>query len=153
MGMFNSINIASTGLTLQRLRQDIIADNIANVETTRTTDGGPYRRKRVIVEPIADSNAVWRSPFVPDALDTGLGRGVQAIAIEPDQDAELRLVWDPTHPDAIKTGPKAGYVEYPNVDVVREMVDLITASRSYDANIAIIEGAKSNFRKALEIGR
>ncbi|NCN04235.1 MAG: flagellar basal body rod protein FlgC [Spirochaetales bacterium] len=152
MGMFSSINIASSGLTVQRLRQDVIADNIANVETTRTAEGGPFRRKRVIVEPRVE-DLYWKSPFVPEALDNGMGNGVEVIEIQPDRDAELRLVYDPTHPDAIKVGPQAGYVEYPNVNVVQEMVDLISASRSYDANIAVVNGAKAMFMKALEIGR
>jgi flagellar basal-body rod protein FlgC len=152
MGMFSSINIASSGLTVQRLRQDVIADNIANVETTRTAEGGPFRRKRVIVEPRVE-DLYWKSPFVPEALDNGMGNGVEVVEIQPDRDAELRLVYDPTHPDAIKVGPQAGYVEYPNVNVVQEMVDLISASRSYDANIAVVNGAKAMFMKALEIGR
>lgn len=152
MSMFRSINIASSGLTAQRLRQDVIADNIANVETTRTPDGGPFRRKRVIVEPRVDQ-VYWKSPFLPQALDNGPGNGVQVVSVEDDRDAELRLVYDPTHPDAIKTGPQAGYVEFPNVNVVQEMVDLISASRSYDANIAVVNGAKAMFMKALEIGR
>ncbi len=152
MGLFSSINIASSGLTAQRLRQDVIADNIANVETTRTPEGGPFRRKRVIVEPMVD-DVYWKNPFVPAALDNGLGNGVRVIEIQEDRDAQLRLVYDPTHPDAIKVGPHAGYVEFPNVNVVQEMVDLISASRSYDANIAVVNGAKAMFMKALEIGR
>ena len=73
--------------------------------------------------------------------------------VEKDYDAELRLVYDPTHPDAIKSGPRAGYVEYPNVNIVDEMVDMIDASRAYEANSAIINGTKAMFTKALEIGR
>jgi flagellar basal-body rod protein FlgC len=152
MGMFSSLSIASSGLTVQRLRQDVIADNIANVETTRTPEGGPFRRKRVIVSPQVDQ-PYWKSPFIPAALDNGVGKGVQVNEIQEDTDSNLRLVYDPTHPDAIKTGPKAGYVEFPNVNVVTEMVDLISASRSYDANIAVVNGAKAMFMKALEIGR
>jgi flagellar basal-body rod protein FlgC len=75
------------------------------------------------------------------------------VGIEKDYMSKTRLVWDPTHPDAIKTGPQKGYVEYPNVNVVSEMVDMISASRSYEANVTIINGAKSMFLKALEIGR
>lgn len=152
MGMYTSINIAASGLSVQRLRQDIIADNIANVETTRTADGGPYYRKRLIVSPRVDGE-YWKNPLWPQALDNGLGRGVEAVEIQEDRQAELRLVYDPTHPDAIKTGPHAGYVEYPNVNVVQEMVDLISASRSYDANIAVVNESKNLFQKALEIGR
>jgi flagellar basal-body rod protein FlgC len=152
MGLFNTINIAASGLTVQRLRQDVIADNIANVETTRTTEGGPYKRSRVIVRNRVDQ-PTWKSPFVPQALDQGIGRGVQVTKIEKDITTEPRLKYDPTHPDAIKSGPRAGYVELPNVNVVEEMVDLISASRSYDANVAVVNGSKAMFMKALEIGR
>ncbi|MFP4152177.1 MAG: flagellar basal body rod protein FlgC [Alkalispirochaeta sp.] len=152
MGMFSTINTAASGLTAQRLRQDVIADNIANANTTRTTEGGPFRRSRVVLRPRAEGPD-WRSPFVPGALDNGIGDGVRVVEVEKDMDAELRLVYDPTHPDAIQSGPRAGYVEYPNVNVVTEMVDLIDASRAYEANVAVVNGAKSMFQRALEIGR
>lgn len=152
MGIFSTINTASTGLTAQRTRLDVIADNIANVNTTRTTGGGPFRRSRVIFRPRV-SEPYWRGPFVPKDIDNGIGEGVRIVGIEKDMDAEVKLVWDPTHPDAIKSGPKKGYVEYPNVNVVNEMVDMISASRSYEANVALINGSKSMFLKALEIGR
>ena len=152
MGMFSSINTAASGLTAQRTRLDVIADNIANVNTTRTTEGGPFRRSRVIFRPRV-SQPYWRGPFLPQSLDNGVGRGVRIVEIEKDHDAQPRLVYDPTHPDAIKTGPRQGYVEFPNVNVVNEMVDMISASRSYEANTAVINGAKSMFMKALEIGR
>ncbi len=153
MGMFSSINTASSGLTAQRLRQDVIADNIANVNTTRTTEGGPFRRSRVIVRPRADTQPYWRTPFLPKPLDHGVGRGVRVVGVEKDMDAETRLVWDPTHPDAIQSGPNEGYVEMPNVNVVSEMVDMISASRSYEANLSVIDGAKNMFERALDIGR
>lgn len=152
MGMFSSINTAASGLTAQRLRQDVIADNIANANTTRTADGGPYRRSRVILRPRAEG-PTWRSPFLPQELDAGVGEGVRVVEVEADRDTELRLVYDPTHPDAIQSGPRAGYVEYPNVNVVTEMVDLIDASRAYEANVAVINGARTMFQRALEIGR
>lgn len=152
MGMFSSINIAATGLTAQRLRQDVIADNIANANTTRTTEGGPFRRSRVVLRPRAEG-PYWRSPFLPQPLDNGVGQGVRVTSIEKDMDEEPRLVYDPTHPDAIRSGPRAGYVEYPNVSVVSEMVDLIDASRAYEANIAVVNGARTMFQRALEIGR
>ena len=152
MGMFSSINTAASGLTAQRTRLDVIADNIANVNTTRTTEGGPFRRSRVVFRPRV-SQPYWRGPYLPQSLDNGVGKGVRIIEIEKDYDAQPRLVYDPTHPDAIKTGPRQGYVEFPNVNVVNEMVDMISASRSYEANTAVINGAKSMFMKALEIGR
>lgn len=152
MGMFSSINIASSGLTAQRTRLDVISNNIANAETTRTPEGGPYLRKRVIFKPRV-SQPYWKSPFLPQSMDNGLGKGVNVVSVEPDQDAKPRLVYDPSHPDSIKTGPKAGYVEMPNVNVVNEMVDMISASRAYEANIAMVDGSKSMFMRALEIGR
>jgi len=151
MGLFNSINIASSGLSANRTRLDVIADNMANVNTTRTDEGGPFRRSRVIMRPRVDS-PYWRSPFLPDSLDNGIGNGVRVVEIQKDLAAENPLRWDPTHPDAIKSGPRQGYVELPNVDVVTEMVDMISASRSYEANAAIIEGSKAMFQRALDIG-
>ncbi|MBN1799269.1 MAG: flagellar basal body rod protein FlgC [Spirochaetales bacterium] len=152
MGMYTTLNTASSGLTAQRTRLDVIANNLANIDTTRTTEGGPYRRSRVVFRPRV-SQPYWRSPFLPKYLENQIGKGVRIVNIEKDYMSKTRLVWDPTHPDAIKTGPQTGYVEYPNVNVVSEMVDMISASRSYEANVTIINGAKSMFLKALEIGR
>ena len=152
MGLFSSINTAATGLTAQRTRLDVISNNIANVDTTRDADGKPFKRSRVIFRPRV-SQPYWKSPFLPKTLDNGIGRGVRIVQIEQDNDADSRLVYDPTHPDAIKTGKYTGYVEYPNVNVVQEMVDMISASRSYEANTAVINGSKSMFTRALEIGR
>ena len=151
MGIFSSINIAATGLSANRVRLDVISDNMANVNTTRTAEGGPYRRSRVIMQPKVES-PYWRSPFLPHAMDNGIGNGVRVVEIQKDFSTENPLRWDPTHPDAIKSGPREGYVELPNVDVVTEMVDMISASRSYEANAAIIEGSKAMFQRALDIG-
>ena len=151
MGLFTSINIASSGMAAQRTRADVIADNIANSSTTRTAEGGPYRRSRVIMRPRVDS-PYWRSPFLPENMDNGAGQGVRVTEIQKDYASENKLVYDPTHPDAIKTGPRAGYVEMPNVDIVTEMVDMISASRAYEANASVVEGTKTMFQRALEIG-
>jgi flagellar basal-body rod protein FlgC len=151
MGIFSSINIATSGLSADRVRLDVIADNMANVNTTRTAEGGPYRRSRVIMRPRVES-PYWRSPFLPQSLDNGIGKGVRVAEIQKDYASENPLRWDPTHPDAIKSGPREGYVELPNVDIVTEMVDMISASRSYEANAQIIEGSKSMFQRALSIG-
>jgi flagellar basal-body rod protein FlgC len=94
----------------------------------------------------------WRAPIFPSGLDTGIGRGVRVLKIIEDN-RPFRLVYDPEHPDAIKIGPKKGYVEYPNVNIVEEMTDMISASRSYEANAQVIQGSKQMFQKALEIGR
>ena len=140
MGMFTSINIAATGMAAERLRSDVISDNIANASTTRTQDGGPFKKSTVIMRPIADS------------LDNGPGKGVKVLEITKDT-SEGRLVYDPTHPDAYQSGPHKGYVEYPNVNIVNEMVDLISASRAYEANATVIDGAKDMFSSALDIAR
>ena len=152
MGIFSNIDTAASGLTAQRLRLDVISDNIANSNTTRTTEGGPFRRSRVVFRPRV-SQPYWKSPFLPSFLDNGIGQGVRVAKIEKDMDEKPKLVYDPTHPDAIQTGPRAGYVEYPNMNIVNEMVDMISATRSYEANIAMVNGSKSMFLKALEIGR
>lgn len=152
MGLFSAINIASTGLSAERLRTDVISNNIANASTTRTQDGGPFKRSRVIFQPVADSNPTFRTPYLPSNLDNGPGKGVKVREIVVDT-SEGKLIYDPDHPDAIKTGPRAGYVEYPNVNIVNEMVDLISASRAYEANTTVIEGSKDMFNSALEIGR
>ena len=152
MGLFSSMNIAATGLTAERVRLDVIANNLANVNTTRTTEGGPFRRSRVVFRPRV-SQPYWRSPFLPSYLQQEIGAGVRVSKVDRDYDAKPRLVYDPTHPDAIKSGPRQGYVEYPNVNVVEEMVDMISASRAYEANIAVMNGSRSMFLKAMEIGR
>ncbi len=150
--MFTSLNIASTGLSAQRLRLDVISNNIANSTTTRNVSGdGPFRRDRVVMTPM-NLRSVWHSPVYPRGLDTGMGRGVKVEKIEKDM-RPLRLVYDPTHPDAIQVGPKKGYVEMPNVNIVEEMTDMISASRSYEANAQVIMGSRQMFNKALEISR
>ncbi|MDR0599967.1 MAG: flagellar basal body rod protein FlgC [Treponema sp.] len=150
MGLFTSINIASTGMSVQRLRSDVIADNMANVNTTRTNEGGPFRRTRVITRPRVEQ-PYWRSPFLPQMLDNGPGRGVRVVELRKDN-APFRKIYDPTHPDRILEGPDKDYVLMPNTDVVTEMVDMIEASRMYEANAQVVEGYKSMFQKALEIG-
>ena len=151
MGLFTSINIAATGMSAERTRLDVISDNMANASTTRTTEGGPFRRSRVVMRPRTEG-PYWRSPFLPRGMDNGIGTGVRIHEIQKDTSTKPRYVYDPTHPDAILSGRWEGYVEMPNVDIVQEMVDMISANRAYEANAAIIEGTKSMFQKALEIG-
>jgi len=138
-------------MSAERTRADVIADNIANVNTTRTAEGGPFHRSRTIMRPRVQS-PYWRSPFLPQGLDNGVGKGVRVAEIQKDYKTENKLVYDPTHPDAIKSGPRTGYVEMPNVDIVSEMVDMISASRAYEANASVVEGTKAMFQRALEIG-
>lgn len=151
MGMFSGLNIAASSMSAQRLRMDVISNNIANVETTRTTEGGAFKRSRVIMRPLIDQ-PYWRSPLLPSSLDNGFGQGVRVDRIEKDASSGM-LSWDPTHPDAILSGPKAGYVEKSNVVLVNEMVDLISASRSYEASATLVESEKVAFSKALDIAR
>lgn len=152
MGMFTSLNIAATGLSAQRFRLDVISNNIANATTTRNAQGdGPFRRDRVVMTPVNLRNT-WKSPIYPSGLETGLGRGVKVEKIEKDM-RPLRLTYDPSHPDAIKVGPKKGYVEMPNVQVVEEMTDMISASRAYEANAQMVVGAKQMFNRTLEISK
>jgi len=150
--MFEAINIATTGLTAQRLKMDVISNNIANATTTRTTEGGAYHRQRAIMQPI-NVRTKWKSPLYPFGIRPGDGQGVRVLKVERDENTPLRLVYDPSHPDAIPIGPKKGYVEYPNVNPVTEMVDMISASRAYEANVQVINGEKSMFQQALQIGR
>ena len=150
MGLFTSINIAATGMSVERLRTDVISNNIANATTTRTQEGGAYRKQSVIVEPIASSNPQWRFPFVDSELDNGPGIGVRVREIVKDSE-QGRMVYDPSHPDAIQSGPNKGYVEYPNVNIVNEMVNMISANRAYEANSSVIQGSKEMFASALEI--
>ena len=151
MGLFSSMDISGSGLTAQRLRMDVISNNLANVNSTRTPDGKVFRRSNVILRS-KDDERVYKSPFLPEKLKYGPGKGVKVVEIKEDT-GELRLVYDPDHPDSIKSGPKKGYVEYPNVNMVTEMVDMISATRAYEANVASIQNSKSMFMKALEIGR
>ena len=151
MGMFDSFNISSTGLTAQRLRMDIISSNIANASTTRTPEGGPYRRKRALFGSV-NLRPNYKSAIVPKRLEHGNLQGVRVLKIEEDM-SPLVYKYDPTHKDAIQTGPKKGMVAMPNVKVVTEMTDLITASRSYEANVTMINNSKAMYSKALEIGR
>lgn len=152
MGMFTSINIASTGMSAERLRTDVISNNIANASTTRTPEGGAFKKAMVVLEPVASEHPTWRMPFTPADQDNGAGKGVRVKTISKDT-SQGRMVYDPTHPDAIQSGPNKGYVEYPNVNIVNEMVDLISASRAYEANSTVIQGAKEMFGSALDIGR
>ena len=152
MGIFTSINIAATGMSVERLRTDVISNNIANASTTRTPEGGAFKKSSVVIEPIASAHPTWRMPFVSAEQDNGPGKGVRVREIVKDTSAG-RLVYDPDHPHAILSGPNKGYVEYPNVNIVNEMVNLISASRAYEANSTVIQGAKDMFSAALEIGR
>lgn len=143
--MFSTFNIAASGLTAQRLRLDVISNNLANIETTRTESGGPYRRQLVIFGTREETDFDY---YMNRAVNNRPGNGVRVLRIEEDP-SPPRRAYQPGHPDA----DDEGYVLYPNVNVVTEMVDMISASRSYEANAAVFNAAKSMTVKALELGR
>ncbi|OGO78881.1 MAG: flagellar basal body rod protein FlgC [Clostridiales bacterium GWB2_37_7] len=146
MSFLNSINISASGLTAEKLRMDIISKNIANANTTRTANGDPYRRQVVVFEG-ADKDIPF-SQYLSDASKGMIGGGVKVKSIQEDK-SPFKLVYEPGHPDADENG----YVKMPNVDIMTEMVNLITASRAYEANVTALNTAKSIAMKALEIGR
>lgn len=151
MRISSSFDASASALTAQRLRMDVISSNIANAETTRASyvNGQfvPYKRKMVVLEPTNQTSSF------SDLLNKQLGgtsdaQGVKATRIIEDQ-SPTKLVYNPTHPDADANG----YVNMPNVDVAKEMVDMISASRSYEANVTALNASKAMFVKALEIGK
>lgn len=151
MSFWTSLKIGATALTAQRLRMDIIANNVANAETTATETGEPYQRKDVV---FAEQNS---NGFLPQLIKNLRGQsttassnmaGVKVASIETDK-SEGSMVYDPTHKDA----NEEGYVEYPNVNLVVEMTNMLSATRSYEANLSMIDAAKKMATKALEIGR
>lgn len=146
MSFFGSMNTSATGMTAQRLRMDTISQNIANVETTRTASGQPYRRKTVIFQEMEDQNK-FKNVFNKYINDYKNG-GVKVTQIVEDQ-SPLTKVYNPSHPDA----DAEGYVSMPNVNIVAEMTNLISANRSYEANVTAFNASKAMITKALEIGR
>lgn len=145
MSIFSSMNISATGMTAQRFRTDVIAQNIANVNTTRTEEGGAYRRKTVVFS--EKSNPSFGS-VLQGAMGTSSG-GVKITSVTEDNSTAMKLVYDPSHPDA----NEEGYVEYPNVDSVTEMTNLIDASRSYEANVTAFNATKQMALKGIEVGK
>ena len=140
---FMGMRISSSGLTAERLRMDTIASNVANATTTRGEDGQPYIRKIALFQEnlqkeIDKSSGTYKTSF----------KGVKAVGVVNDE-SPLRRVYDPAHPDA----DNEGYVTMPNVNIMNEMADMISATRAYEANVNSINAQKSMFSKALEIGR
>ena len=145
MSAFGAMDISASGMTAQRIRTDIISQNIANVNTTRDENGQAYRRKTVVFqEKPSDSFNDYLS-----VATSSIGNGVKVSQIVEDYDTEMTLVYDPSHPDA----NEEGYVEYPNVNTVTEMTNLIDASRAYEANITAFNATKSMTTQALQIGK
>ena len=171
MDFIQALKISGTGLYANRTKMNIIAENLANVNTTRTADGGPYRRKMVVFEgkQLKDFKSTLEKEK-EDAEDRGINAkdmdesmiikfplkktketftGVEVAEVVQSQD-DFRLVYNPAHPDA---DPLTGYVAMPNVDHLTEVADMVVAKRAYDANVTALSNTKSMIMKALEIGR
>lgn len=147
MGMFNSFDINATGMTAQRFRMDIISQNVANANTTRTGDGSPYVRKVVTF-----TEKDTQTPFhhvLNKATDNYSGRGVKINGVYEDKETEMNKVYDPSHPDADENG----YVTYPNVNIITEMTNLIDTSRSYEANATAFNASKTIAMQGLNLGK
>ena len=146
MSFFKAMNISSAGLSAQRLRMNVLSANLANANTTRTPEGGPYKRQDVVFSatPVSDS------PF-SDFLDEDYGTQLKKVkVVDVHRDTKSpRKVHDPSHPDADSNG----FVEMPNIQVMSEMVNMITATRSFESNTTAMNAAKTMATKALEIGR
>lgn len=154
MAFLNSMNITASGLTAQQLRLDVISENITNSTTTRTEGGGgTYRRKMVVFQAksgrdsFRDAMARARDGVVPNGGYDAMG-GVRVVQIAEDP-SPLKLVYDPTHPDANENG----YIELPNVDMVKEMTDAMAATQAYSANVTALNTLKAVVAKGLEIGK
>ncbi|HPE68336.1 MAG TPA: flagellar basal body rod protein FlgC [Thermotogota bacterium] len=143
LDFMDTVNISASGMTAQRFRLDVIASNIANAETTRTEEGGPYRRRAVLFAEAFQNAVDELNP--PDVASLA---GVRVARVEADS-GPFRMVYDPSHPDADENG----YVQMPNVNVLREMVDLINAQRAYEANVSALNTTKAFANAALQIGK
>ncbi len=146
MGLFNSFNISASGMTSQRFRMDVISENVANVRTTRTEDGTPYRRKVVT---FAEKPVTPFSTVLAEAKGMYTGSGVKVTRVSEDHETEMLMAYDPSHPDADENG----YVTYPNVNIITEMTNLIDASRSFEANVTAFDTSKAMAMKALSLGQ
>lgn len=142
MDLFRNMEISASALTAERLRMDLISDNLANVNTTKTKEGGPYQRKVPVFAEVLDNYISDNGRLIAKPA------GVKVLRIEPDGNPP-RMVFDPSNPDANEDG----YVFYPDINPVSEMVNLITASRSYEANVTAFNAAKTIFSASLELGK
>lgn len=145
MSLFTAFDISASGMTAQRLRTDVISQNLANVNTTSTSSGKPYVRQTVVF-------AERTSISFDDVLANATGRrgdGVKAIKVVKDTSTPMNVVYDPSHPDADENG----YVTYPNVNTVTEMTNLIDSSRSYEANVTAFKASKEMALSGLEINQ
>ncbi len=148
MNIFNSLRISASGLSAERVRLDTISANIANADATRTPTGGPYRRQVALLASSESDRNSFSSVLRKARSAKPQVNGVRVVGIVEDP-TPSKMVYEPNHPDA----NEEGYVEYPNVNIMKEMVEAITASRAYEANVTAMNSTKSMFIKALEIGK
>lgn len=146
MKFLKTLGISGSGLTAQRLRLDTISENIANANTTRTASGGPYRRKVALFRSMQEND--FSQVFAQMRGQSGIGNGVEVIGIKEDM-SDFKREYNPGHPDS----DQHGYVLLPNVEIVSEMINLISASRAYEANTTVINSTKTMVMGALEIGK
>ena len=150
MSIFSSFGINASGLTAERFRMDIISENIANANTTRTEDGTPYVRKIVTFQEKNKTGATFNSILASQSKYNRYGGdGVKVGGVYEDKVSQMNMVYDPSHPDADENG----YVHYPNVNIITEMTNLIDASRSYEANATAFTASKQIALKGLDIGK
>lgn len=145
MGLFQAFDISASGMTAERFRVDTIAQNVANVNTTRTEDGTPYRRKIVT---FAEKSLTPFSNYYESSRARTVGNGVKVTSVKEDMETDFIMEYDPSHPDADENG----YVSYPNVNTVTEMTNLIDATRAYEANVTAFNASKSMVQAAIKIG-
>ncbi|HOO26981.1 MAG TPA: flagellar basal body rod protein FlgC [Lachnospiraceae bacterium] len=148
MSIFKSFGVNASGMTAERYRMDIISQNVANANTTRTEDGTPYKRKVVTFEEKTLNPTEFGTIFAK-SMGQDVGDGVKVSGVYEDNTEEMKKVYDPSHPDA----DEDGYVWYPNVNIVTEMTNMIDSSRAYEANATAFTASKTIAMKGLEIGR
>jgi flagellar basal-body rod protein FlgC len=146
MDFFTSMDISSSALTAERTRMNLISSNIANANSTRTQEGGPYKRKDAVFASTPPAPGSFKTALLNASKKSSMG--VEVVDVVEDRNPP-RMQYDPSHPDA----DTQGYVAYPNVNVVEEMADMITATRAYEANVTASQAAKSMALKTLEIGK
>lgn len=146
MGLFQAFDISATGMTAQRFRTDIIAENIANVNTTSTESGEPYRRKVVTFQ---EKDVTPFSQYFSNYRNKAVGNGVKISKVSEDYSTDFIMEYDPANPDADENG----YVSYPNVNTVTEMTNLIDATRAYEANATAFDASKNMALTGLSIGK
>lgn len=146
MALFQAFDICASGMTAERFRTDVIAQNVANVNTTSTGDGTPYRRKIVTFQ---EKDITSFSDVLERTRNAYVGNGVKVSKLTEDHETDFIMKYDPSHPDADENG----YVSYPNVNIVTEMTNLIDSSRAYEANTTAFDATKTMAQAGLQIGK